>query len=99
MMKTTLVLCEGVTMWCLLWLLRALGRPREQVILYAWAPILIWEIAGSGHLDSLAMALIGLALILLALQMMGRIPGLLAFAVIIPAWLALAWITRRSKRP
>ena len=63
MMKTALVLCEGVTVWSLLWLLRAFGRPREQVILYAWAPILIWEIAGSGHLDSLAMALIGLALV------------------------------------
>lgn len=63
MMKTALVLCEAVTVWSLLWLLRAFGRPREQVILYAWAPILIWEIAGSGHLDSLAMALIGLALV------------------------------------
>lgn len=63
MMKTALVLCEGITVWSLLWLLRALGRPREQIILYAWAPILIWEIAGSGHLDSLAMALIGLALV------------------------------------
>ncbi len=63
MMKTALVLCEGVTVWSLLWLLRAFGRPREQIILYAWAPILIWEIAGSGHLDSLAMALIGLALV------------------------------------
>ncbi len=63
MMKTALVLCEGVTMWALLWLLRAFGRRREQIILYAWAPILIWEIAGSGHLDSLAMALIGLALV------------------------------------
>ena len=63
MMKTALVLCEGVTVWSLLWLLRAFGRRREQIILYAWAPILIWEIAGSGHLDSLAMALIGLALV------------------------------------
>ena len=63
MMKTALVLCEGVTVWTLLWLLRAFGRRREQIILYAWAPILIWEIAGSGHLDSLAMALIGLALV------------------------------------
>ena len=63
MMKTALVLCEGVTTWSLLWLLRALGRRREQIILYAWAPVLIWEIAGSGHLDSLAMALIGLALV------------------------------------
>lgn len=63
MMKTAMVLCEGVTAWSLVWLLRALGRPREQLILYAWAPVLIWEIAGSGHLDALAMALIGLALI------------------------------------
>ena len=63
MMKTAMVLCEGVTAWALVWLLRALGRPREQLILYAWAPVLIWEIAGSGHLDALAMALIGLALV------------------------------------
>ncbi len=63
MMKSALVLCEGVTVWSLLWLLQAFGRPREQIILYAWAPILIWEIAGSGHLDSLAMALIGLAMV------------------------------------
>ena len=63
MMKTAMVLCEGVTVWSLLWLLRALGQRLEQIILYAWAPVLIWEIAGSGHLDSLAMALIGLALV------------------------------------
>ena len=63
MMKTAMILCEGVTAWSLVWLLRALGRPREQVILYAWAPVLIWEIAGSGHLDALAMAMIGLALV------------------------------------
>ena len=63
MMKTAMVLCEGVTLWSIVWLLKALGRPREQAILYAWAPVLIWEIAGSGHLDGLAMALIGLALV------------------------------------
>lgn len=63
MMKTAMVLCEGVTAWSLVVVLRALGRPREQLILYAWAPVLIWEIAASGHLDSLAMALIGLAFV------------------------------------
>ena len=62
-MKTCMVLCEGVTLWSIVWLLRALGRPREQAILYAWCPLLIWEIAGSGHLDSAAMALIGCALV------------------------------------
>ena len=62
-MKTVMVLCEGVTLWSILRFLRVLGRPREQAILYAWCPLLIWEIAGSGHLDSAAMALIGCALV------------------------------------
>ena len=63
MMKVAMVLCEGVTAWSLVAVLRLLGRPKEQLILYAWAPVLIWEIAASGHVDALAMALIGLALV------------------------------------
>ncbi len=62
-MKTVMVLFEGLTLWTLVTLLRYLGRPREQAILYAWSPLLIWEIAGSGHLDAAAMAFIGLALV------------------------------------
>ena len=62
-MKTVMVLFEGVTLWSILKLLRYLGRPREQAILYVWCPLLIWEIAGSGHLDAAAMAFIGLALV------------------------------------
>ncbi len=62
-MKTVMVLFEGLTLWTILKLLHLLGRPREQAILYAWCPMLIWEIAGSGHLDSAAMAFIGLALL------------------------------------
>ncbi len=62
-MKTAMVLCEGITLWSIVYLLRILGRPREEAILYAWCPLLIWEIAASGHLDSAAMALIGLTLV------------------------------------
>ena len=62
-MKTVMVLFEGLTLYALIQLLAALGRPREQTLLYAWCPLLIWEIAGSGHLDSVAMALIALALL------------------------------------
>jgi alpha-1,6-mannosyltransferase len=62
-MKAAMVLFEGVTVWALMALLRTLGRRREQVLLYAWCPLLIWEIAGSGHLDSVAMAFIALALV------------------------------------
>ncbi len=62
-MKTVMVLFEGVTMFGLVRLLGYLGFRREQTLLYAWCPLLIWEIAGSGHLDSAAMAFIALALL------------------------------------
>jgi hypothetical protein len=62
-MKAAMVLFEGVTVWALIALLKALGRRPVQVLLYAWCPLLIWEVAGSGHLDSAAMAFIALALL------------------------------------
>jgi hypothetical protein len=62
-MKTVMVLFEGVTIYALVTLLHHLGIRREQTLLYAWCPLLIWEIAGSGHLDSAAMAFIALALL------------------------------------
>jgi alpha-1,6-mannosyltransferase len=62
-MKTAMVLFEGITMYGLITLLGYLGIRREQTLLYAWCPILIWEIAGAGHLDSAAMAFIALALL------------------------------------
>jgi alpha-1,6-mannosyltransferase len=62
-MKTAMVLVEGVTIYTLVTLLHNLGIRREQTLLYAWCPLVIWEIAGSGHLDSAAMAFIALALL------------------------------------
>jgi hypothetical protein len=62
-MKAAMVLFEGVTVAALIALLKALGRRPEQILLYAWCPLLFWEIAGSGHLDSAAMAFIALALL------------------------------------
>jgi alpha-1,6-mannosyltransferase len=62
-MKLAMILFEGITVYALMELLKALGRRREEVLLYAWCPLLIWEIGSSGHLDSAAMALIALALL------------------------------------
>jgi hypothetical protein len=62
-MKTAMILFEGVTIYALIQLLTLLNLRREQVLLYAWCPLLIWEIAGSGHLDAAAMAFISLALL------------------------------------
>lgn len=62
-LKMAMVLFEGLTMYSLIALLKHLGLRREQSLLYAWCPMLIWEIAGSGHLDAVAMAFITLALL------------------------------------
>jgi alpha-1,6-mannosyltransferase len=62
-MKTAMVLLEGVTVAALMALLKGLGRRPEQVLLYAWCPLLIWEIAAAGHVDSAVMAFIALALL------------------------------------
>ncbi|MBW4039701.1 MAG: DUF2029 domain-containing protein [Acidobacteria bacterium] len=62
-MKLAMILFEGLTVYALIALLQALGRRREEILLYAWCPLLIWEIGSSGHLDSAAMAFIALALL------------------------------------
>jgi hypothetical protein len=62
-MKAAMILFEGITLVALLKLLRELGIRREQSLLYAWCPLLVWEIGSSGHLDSVAMAFIALALL------------------------------------
>jgi alpha-1,6-mannosyltransferase len=62
-MKLSMILIEGLTIYALLHLLTGMGFARERVLLYAWCPLLIWEIGSSGHLDSAAMAFIALALL------------------------------------
>ena len=62
-MKTVMVLFEGVTLWTIVRLLAHFGRPREQAILYAWCPLLVWEVAGSGHIDAAVIALTVLAVL------------------------------------
>ena len=62
-MKAAMILLEGLTMWGLVLLLRELGLRREWTLIYAWCPLLIWEIGSSGHVDSIIMAFMVLALL------------------------------------
>jgi hypothetical protein len=66
-MKLALVGCEIVTVFAIWHLLRMLGKPVTRVVAYLWHPLPMWEIANSGHIDSLMIALMMLG-ILLALQ-------------------------------
>jgi hypothetical protein len=62
-MKAAMIGFEFLTCWALIELLRELGMPREYLLLYFWNPLLLWEIASSGHMDSIAIAFLALALL------------------------------------
>lgn len=61
-MKLALVAIEAIGIWALVVVLRAAGAPRENILLYAWHPLPVWEIAGSGHVDGAVVAFVALAL-------------------------------------
>ena len=62
-MKAAMLGFECLTVGALLALLRHLGRPATQILLYAWCPLLVWEIGGGGHIDAAVFAFITLALL------------------------------------
>jgi len=62
-MKATMVAFEGITIWAIIALLASFGLPAQRVLIYAWHPLLVWEFAGSGHLDGIVIAFIALSLL------------------------------------
>jgi hypothetical protein len=60
-MKLTMVVFEAIAVWAIAQLLVSFGLARERILLYAWHPLVIWEFAGSGHVDAIAIAFIALA--------------------------------------
>lgn len=62
-MKLVMLLFEALAVWAILMLLRARGLPSALVLIYAWHPLAIWEVAGSGHIDIVAAAFLMLAIL------------------------------------
>ena len=52
-MKVALVLCDLATIWVLLAWIRQTRRSPWLSLLYAWNPLVILEVAHSGHIDAL----------------------------------------------
>ncbi|HXQ71551.1 MAG TPA: glycosyltransferase 87 family protein [Pyrinomonadaceae bacterium] len=98
-MKAAMVGFEAIAIWAIVQLLISFGLARQRVLLYAWHPLAVWEFAGSGHLDALAIAFIALALLTRRKQV-GTLTGvLLACATCVklfPAVLFPAFYQRRS---
>jgi hypothetical protein len=62
-MKVAMVGFECVTAGALIALLRLMGRRSTDVLLYAWCPLLVWEIGGSGHVDAAILCFVTLAML------------------------------------
>lgn len=62
-MKVAMFGFECVTAGAVMALLRLMGRRTTDVLLYAWCPLLVWEIGGSGHVDAVILAFVALALL------------------------------------
>ncbi len=98
--KVAMVGCELVAIGALLTLLGFAGLPRTQVLIYAWHPLPVWEFAGNGHVDALAIAGTALALLAAATDRRARAGAALALAalakilpaVLVPAlWRGRGW--------
>jgi alpha-1,6-mannosyltransferase len=62
-MKAAMVGVEAVAAWAILRLLHRRGQPPIRILLYVWHPLPIWEFAGNGHVDALAIACLCLGLL------------------------------------
>jgi hypothetical protein len=95
-MKLGLLAFEAATVAVLLALLQRLGRPLTRVVAYAWHPLPVWEIAGSGHIDIAMCALMmaGLLLFLRGRTLLGGVAVTLGALVKPTALLALPVLWR-----
>lgn len=96
-MKAFLVVCELLALGALALLVRRRGLPRERLLVLAWSPLALVEIAGSGHNEAFAM--LWLALALLALESDRPLVSALAacagfMAKYLPGLVAAAWARR-----
>ena len=88
-----------LTLLLLIALLQASGFNTSRVIIYAWNPLVIFEIAYSGHLEGLTVFLMAAALYLCKVhkKMLGVIMLALAAAVkLYPALLLAAFLNRKD---
>jgi alpha-1,6-mannosyltransferase len=100
-MKAFMVLFDLVTIGVLIRLLQTTGSDPERVVLYAWSPLVVFEFAGSGHVDALMLPFLLLALQARLTVRPGSAGVLLGLATLIklyPAVLVPALYSRGERR-
>lgn len=82
-MKVAMMAFEVVAAICLLRLLALAGLPRERILIYAWNPLPLWSFACDGHVDAVAVGLLGVALLARSTRRDGLAGALLAAASLV----------------
>jgi hypothetical protein len=96
-LKAFAVLCELLMLAALGRLLGLLGLPRERLLVAAWSPLALVEIAGSGHNEALGLLFLTLSLLALEARrpLVSAIAAALAFqAKLVPGLVAGSWWRR-----
>lgn len=96
-MKILFLVFDGLVILLLLRLLDVAGKPRSHVLLYAWNPLAVVEIAGSGHNDILAVFLMLTSLYLL-LSERARAATFAAVSAVAAKYFALLFLPAVWKR-
>ncbi len=87
-MRLALVGCEAVTVAIIALFLRCMNQPVTRVVAYLWHPLPLWEIASSGHVDALMLALMLLGLWIALSGQALRGAALMAFSVLVKPYVA-----------
>lgn len=97
-MKMWLLAFEAVGIWAMLRILERLGRSRRLILIYAWHPLPIWEIAGSGHIDAVLVAAIPLA-VLASIAGRQALSGIALGAAVLTKFIPLVLLPALWRRP
>jgi alpha-1,6-mannosyltransferase len=81
-MKLAMLILECIGIWAIMRLLDHAGLPRARILIYAWNPVPIWEFAGNGHVDAIAICFIALALMAVCIGKNGWGAAALAGAIL-----------------
>ncbi len=96
-MKILFLVFDGLVILLLLRLLDMACKPRSHVLLYAWNPLAVVEIAGSGHNDILAVFLM-LASLYLLLSEHARVASFAAMSAVAAKYFSLLFLPAVWKR-
>jgi len=98
-LKALGIVADGVTLLLIFLILKHLGLPRSRILIYAWNPLLIYELFESGHLEVFVIPLIlGFLYLVLRRRVLaaGIVLGLAAAVKLVPVFL-LASVPRGQR--